>query len=125
MTQLTDIQSLDWSLRLGEPGSVEQDLDDIDQCIRVIVGTRKGSVPLRPLFGCDAWLWLDAPVDVALPNVVREVYSAIGDPTYGEPRAEIVAVTLAPGGDEAHWKIRITWQPSGAAGQQITEVSHG
>lgn len=122
MTQLPDIQSADWSPLLGEFGSVVEDLDDIDQCIRVIVGTPKGSVPLRPLFGCDAWRWIDAPVDVALPNVVREVHAAIG---MWEPRAEIVGVTLSPGSDEAHWKIHITWQPASGGAQQITEVSNG
>lgn len=122
MTQLSDIQSADWSPLIGTPGEAVEALDDIDQCIRIILGTRKGSVPLRPLFGCDAWLWLDAPVDVALPNVVREVYAAIG---MWEPRAEIVSVTLAPGDDESHWKIRVTWQPVGGSDQQLTEVSNG
>nr|WP_294864341.1 GPW/gp25 family protein [uncultured Pseudogulbenkiania sp.] len=122
MIQLSDIQSADWSPQLGEPGVVVEDLDDIDQCIRIVIGTPKGSVPLRPLFGCDAWLWQDAPVDVALPNVVREVYAAIA---MWEPRAEIVGVTLSPGDDEAHWKIRITWQPASGDSQQITEVSNG
>lgn len=122
MTQLSDIQSADWSPLLGEFGSVVEDLDDIDQCIRIIVGTPKGSVPLRPLFGCDVWRWLDAPVDVALPNVVREVYAALG---MWEPRAEIVGVTLTPGASESHWKIRVTWRPVGDDEQQITEVSNG
>lgn len=122
MTQLPDIQSANWSPLLGEFGGVVEDLDDIDQCIRIIVGTPRGSVPLRPLFGCDVWRWLDAPVDVALPNVVREVYAAIG---MWEPRAEVVGVTLAPGDDESHWKIRVTWQLAGDEEQQITEVSHG
>lgn len=122
MTQLSDIQSADWSPLLGEFGGVVEDLDDIDQCIRIILGTFKGSDPLRPLFGCDAWRWLDAPVDVALPNVVREVYAAIG---MWEPRAEVVGVTLTPGDDESHWKIRVTWQPAGGDEQQITEVSNG
>lgn len=121
MTQLPDIQSADWSPQLGALGEVVEALSDIDQCIRIILGTRKGSDPLRPLFGCDAWLWLDAPVDVALPNVVREVYAAIG---MWEPRAEIVSVTLAAGDDEAHWKIRVIWRPAGGD-QQITEVSRG
>lgn len=122
MTQLPEIQSADWSPLLGEFGSVVEDLDDIDQCIRIILGTFKGSDPLRPLFGCDAWRWLDAPVDVALPNVVREVYAAIG---MWEPRAEVVGVTLVPGDSESHWKIRVTWQPAGDDEQQITEVSNG
>lgn len=115
-----DIQSADWSLQLGGDGAVEA-LDDIDQCIRIIVVTPKGTEPLRPLFGCDAWRWLDAPVDVALPNVVREVHAAIA---MWEPRARIVSVTLAPGGHEAHWRIRIRWQPVDSITEQITEVSH-
>lgn len=122
MTQLSEIKSANWSAQLGAFGEVVEDLDDIDQCICTIIATRKGTVPLRPLFGCDAWLYLDAPVDVALPNVVREVYAAI---EMWEPRAEIVGVTLAAGDDDSHWKIRITWQPASGGEQQTTEVSHG
>lgn len=120
--QLPDILSAYWSPRLGEFGGVVEDLADIDQCIRIIVATPKGSDPLRPLFGCDAWKYQDAPVDVALPNVVREVYSAIA---MWEPRAALVGVTFAAGDDESHWRIRITWRPVGGNGQQITEVDNG
>lgn len=122
MTPPSDIRAADWSVRLGELGAVEQGLDDIDQCIRVIVGTPKGSVPLEPLFGCDAWLWLDAPVDVALPHVVREVYDAIA---MWETRAVLDGVTLVAGDDAAHWRIRIGWHPAGGGDGQDTEVAYG
>ncbi|MGC0151052.1 GPW/gp25 family protein [Chromobacterium vaccinii] len=121
MKQLPEILSADWSPMLGAQGEVVEDVADIDQCIRIILVTRPGTDPLRPLFGCDAWRWLDAPVDVALPHVVREVYAAID---MWEPRAEVVAVTLAPGEGEAHWNIRVSWQPAGGAPLQ-TEVSYG
>lgn len=119
---LTDIQSADWSLALGEQGAVVEDVDDIDQCIRTILGTRRGSVPLEPLFGCDAWQWLDAPVDIALPNVVGDVLAALA---MWERRADILGVTLAPGGDDGHWRIRVSWQPVGSNATRTTEASHG
>ncbi|ERE07147.1 GPW/gp25 family protein [Pseudogulbenkiania ferrooxidans] len=121
MKQLPEILSADWSPQLGALGEVVEDVADIDQCIRIILTTQPGTDPLRPLFGCDVWRWLDAPVDIALPHVVREVYAAIG---MWEPRAEVVGVTLSPGDGESHWRVRVNWQPAGAPSQRQTEVSY-
>ena len=113
----------DWSMRLGASGELVEDIQDIHQCIRIIVRTPKGSDPLRPLFGCDAWLWQDAPIDVALPHVVRDVYAAL---QAWEPRAALVGVQLVPvSAEEGHWSVRITWQPVSGGDVQTTEVMYG
>lgn len=89
-TTLTDITAADWSPKLGEPGSVVENLDDINQCIKVILETPKGSRAHEPLFGCDAWKFLDQPLGEALPRIVNAVIEAVEE---WEPRAKLVSVT--------------------------------
>jgi phage baseplate assembly protein W len=118
-TTLNDIVSADWSLALdppGEPGAgigkVVQGLADVNQCLQIILNTPKGSDPLRPTFGADVWRYIDAPVNAAIPAIVREVTEAI---TRWEPRVTVISVVVipAPGGDTqagAHLNIAITWR---------------
>jgi len=117
---LVDIQSVDWSLELDStagdgPGSgignVVQGLADINQCIAIILTTPKGTDPFRPDFACDVWKYVDKPLTLSLPQIVREVTEAI---TKWEPRVTLISVVpeaLDPndqGG--AHLSIDITWQ---------------
>lgn len=88
-TTLTDIAAADWSIKLNEPGSVVENLDDINQCLLVILNTPKGSRAHEPLFGCDVWQYLDQPISSALPGVVAAVIEAV---TEWEPRVKLVSV---------------------------------
>jgi phage baseplate assembly protein W len=135
---LDDIQSADWSLMLdsslnsfqpsaisGQPeagsgiGNVVQGVDDVNQCIGIILGTPKGSDPLRPTFACDLWQWIDAPVNVARPYLVREIVEAI---TKWEPRVRVLSVVIGLVG-LGQLSIAITWQlkvdVSGAGSQKL------
>jgi phage baseplate assembly protein W len=135
---LDDIQSADWSLMLdsslnsfqpsvisGQPepgsgiGNVVQGVDDVNQCIGIILGTPKGSDPLRPTFACDLWQWIDAPVNVARPHLVREIVEAI---TKWEPRVRVLSVVIGLVG-LSQLSIAITWQlkvdVSGAGSQKL------
>src|ERR1700722_16301764 len=94
-TTLTDIISADWSLELdtsGEPGSgvgnVVQGLADVNQCIQIILTTPRGSDPLKPTFGADVWRYIDAPINAAIPAIVREVTEAV---TRWEPRVKVIS----------------------------------
>ena len=53
-----------WQLA-PEGSGVVQGADDIDQCIRNILSTRKGADVTRPDFGSDHYKWLDTPEAVA------------------------------------------------------------
>jgi hypothetical protein len=86
---LADITAADWSPKLGEPGSVVENLDDINQCIKVILATPKGSRAHEPLFGCGVWQFLDQPLTEALPRIVNAVIEAVEE---WEPRAKLVSV---------------------------------
>jgi phage baseplate assembly protein W len=109
---LADIQSADWSLKLGAIGQVVQGVADVDQCIAIILTTPRGSDPLRPTFGADIWSFLDYPIDEALPAVVREITAAI--PAW-EPRVQLLGVNVLPVLDSgaqagAQLTITVTWQ---------------
>lgn len=102
MTQLSN--SLHWQPALGSSGIVEAEAD-IDQAIRVILGTPKGSDPHRPDFGSNLQLYLDYPIDQAVPHLVRETVEAIG---LWEPRCELVKVT--PSINAAQITLRMQWK---------------
>jgi uncharacterized protein len=129
---LDDIISADWSLELDSSsitqmssagiGNVVQGIADINQCIAIILATPKGSDPLRPTFACDLWQWMDAPVTVARPALVRETVEAI---TKWEPRVRVVSVVVnLVAGTLSNLSITIVWQlkvdVSGAGNQQLT-----
>lgn len=77
MTNLNEITYVDWQYKLNEIGSVVEGADDINQCIAIILQTKKGSVPLRPTFGSDIFKYIDYPISEAKPNIVRETIDAI------------------------------------------------
>lgn len=122
MTTLADITAADWSIKLDEPGSVVENLDDINQCLRVILETPKGSRAHEPLFGCDVWLFLDQPFTSALPGIVNAVISAVAE---WEPRVKLTSVVVQR--DEAgsgRITLQIEWKlVDSDAGVQQTEVT--
>jgi Bacteriophage baseplate protein W len=139
-TTLSDIKSADWSLMLdtsGDPGSglggVVMGVDDVDQCIAIILTTPKGTDVLRPTFGTDIWKYIDAPITEAGPAVVREVTQSI---TQWEPRVKVLTVTTTPllnvaAQPGAHVEITVAWQlnlgtaPSPAQNTTVTVASAG
>ena len=135
-TTLADITSADWSLMLDTTaaalglstglGNVVQGLADVDQCIRIICTTPKGTDPFRPTFACDMWNWLDKPINIARAHIVREVFEAI---IIWEPRVTVLSVNVAPVLDGspqsgAHLTVSVTWQINlgGAPSARVTTV---
>jgi len=117
---LADVTSHDWSLALDEsvnssaPGSglgqVVQSLDDITQCLRIIVTTPKGTDPLRPDFAVDIFDYIDRPINQFLPRFVRTVTDAIAK---YEPRVVLLNVTVQPTQDQTFGRLNgvLTWRP--------------
>jgi phage baseplate assembly protein W len=133
----TDITSADWSLMLdansqasaaasGAPmagsgiGNVVQGITDINQCIGIIMSTPKGSDPLRPRFACDLWRWIDKPLTVARPGIVREMVEAV---TIWEPRVRLLSVVVTAQGI-SQLLIALTWRlkvdTTGLGNQRLT-----
>lgn len=86
------IKSSEWAISLNGVGQLVQGLDDIRQCISIILNTRKGTDPLRPNFGVGVFEYIDKPVNTALPNMRKSIIDAIGE---FEPRVELTKVTAS------------------------------
>ncbi|MDD2870075.1 GPW/gp25 family protein [Neomegalonema sp.] len=113
-----DIAAADWQPRLGAHGEIVAGLEDIHQCVRIILLTPKGSVPHRPEFGSDLWRYLDRPIAEALPHVVRESVDAL---RRWEPRIEVIRVApqnLAT----THLRLTVEWRLNGRGEMIATEV---
>ena len=118
MTDVREIDALNWQPRLDADGEVVTDLADIGQAIAIILTTPKGSDPHRPGFASDLWRYLDMPVTQARPHVIRESVAAIEE---WEPRARIRGVEVEPG--NARMRVRVRWVPAdGLDAEQTTEV---
>ena len=120
MTPITQITARNWQLALDQPGDVVADLDDINQCIRVILTTPKGTDPLRPEFACDLWRYIDYPIDRATPHIVREAWDAIE--TF-EPRIELINITPRLGDEPSQIVVSIVWRLRDQDQQSTTEVT--
>lgn len=115
--RVQDIQAVDWSMQIGTIGAVVEETEDINQCIGIILTTRLGADPHRPLFGCNAWLHLDKPIPVARPLVVADVVEAL---ELWEPRITIVRVTTEFSGNTV--TVLVEWQFIGDDTINKTEV---
>lgn len=119
ITDFKTITASDWSCKLGSLGEVVAYIEDIGQCINIILATPKGSDPLRPEFGSDIWRYIDYPIDRAIPHIVRESIDAI---LTWEPRVEVVSVSSRLG-DIGQLIISVVWNLKGGIEQFSTEVA--
>lgn len=105
------------------PDGIEhvQGEEDLHQCIRNILSTRKGSDVLRPDFGSDHFDYIDQPYDIAVPNFVREIYIAIEK---WEKRVVVQEVHVS--GQAPHFNFEIKWSVADDIGRQIytTEINN-
>jgi phage baseplate assembly protein W len=117
---LNQIKSADWSLSLTTPGAVVEGDADISQCIFIILSTEKGSDPLRPEFGTNIFRFIDAPVNVAAANIVREIIEGVG---LWEPRVEVKTVVYAV--EDSRLKFTVNWERIGSRVTGQTELALG
>lgn len=124
MTPITlpEINAVYWSPKLGAVGEVVTDADDINQCIRIILQTPKGSDPHRPDFGARLGDYIDRPINTARPHLIREATQAVLD---WEPRIELVSVKVFLAQPELEIQqvvIQVVWRLPQGINQQVTEV---
>lgn len=117
-TPYTSITATHWQPTLGTSGEVVEGLRDIDQAIRIILSTPKGSDPHRPEFGSDLHLYLDWPTNRVTPHLVREAVDAIRQ---WEPRVSVVQVQIQI--HAAQITVRVKWRVAGEV-PQLTEVPY-
>ena len=104
MTNLNEITYVDWQCKINEIGSIAEGIDDINQCISIILQTPKGSDPHRPDFGSDILTYVDYPINIAKANIVRETIDAV---TKWETRINITKTEVEVNFEEIF--IRIEW----------------
>ena len=104
MTTLNEIKYVDWQYKLNEIGEVAAGIEDINQCIAIILSTQKGSVPHRPTFGSDILKYVDYPINSAKANIIRETIDAINQ---WETRVNIDSVSVEI--DTTHLNIQVQW----------------
>lgn len=114
----TDITAAHWQPALGTPGGVVEGLRDIDQAIRIVLTTPKGSDAHRPDFGSDLHLYIDWPTNRVTPHLVRESVDAI---RRWETRVSVVQVQVSI--DDEHVIVRVQWRVADGV-PQLTEVPY-
>ncbi|MCA6221926.1 GPW/gp25 family protein [Photorhabdus sp. P32] len=100
----TNSHSAFWQFALKNSGKIACGLDDIAQAILIILRTPCGSDPHRPEFGSNLHLYIDYPIDRAIPHIVRESVDAI---TRWEPRCQLLSVNPTVNGE--HLTLRVNW----------------
>ena len=96
-----------WQKALNVYGGIVEGADDINQALNVILKCPKGCDPLRPQFGSAIWQYIDQPINIATPHIVREVWDAI---TLWEPRIQLTSVSCFVGSSPGQIIITLVWQ---------------
>jgi phage baseplate assembly protein W len=114
-----------WQFALGTAGEIVSGLDELSQALKILITTPKGSVPLRPDFGCDLQAHLDKPGPQAIADLIREISKAVAtwEPRITLQTIKVKSITVGGG-----LTLAITWTPttdttSSTDTAQTTEVS--
>lgn len=99
------LKSADWQLSADEFGTLVQGVDDIMQCVRIILETAKRSDPLRPEFGTNIYKYIDQPGTLVAPKIVQEIVDGI---TTWEPRVTLKSVSYTLQGEHVIYNISFT-----------------
>ena len=118
MTNLNEITYVDWQLKLNTIGSIAEGAEDINQCIAIILLTRKGTVPHRPTFGSNVYKYVDYPINEATPNIIRDATDAINE---WETRIKISSIEVEI--EESNIKIKVEWTLKGSLTKGSTTVT--
>jgi phage baseplate assembly protein W len=113
--------NIEYSLSLSKQGEIVQGADDIKQCIRIIATTPTGSDPLRPLFGCDAYKYLDLPINVALTGIYKELFESL---EIWEERIENITFTHVLSDDGSNLIVRIKYDIKNTVNTDQADVTY-
>ena len=104
MTTLNEITYVDWQYKLNKIGSVAEGVEDINQCIAIILLTHKGSDPLKPTINKEKNKYINYPKNSEKANIIRESIEAIEK---WETRIKVDSVIVEI--KETQIKIQIQW----------------
>lgn len=118
MVDLRTLNATWWQPKLGTFAELVTGLDDIDQCLRVILTTPPGTDPLRPRFALDLLAFIDKPIHQIRPKLVRGVLDAI---TIWEPRVKVLRVAVDQP-DLSSLRVGVLWEPVAGGEARWTTV---
>lgn len=116
MALISDIQNSFWQTSATTPSEIVQGLADVQQCIRTILFTQKGTAVLVPDFGIDLLAYIDRPINETKAALRREILEQM---ERYEPRAEIERITFEVSGSQL--LITVYWTADNSA-LQSTQV---
>ena len=119
MTNIYDIESVNWQISVAGAGEVAQNLSDIRQCIGIIITTSRGTDPLRPEFGTDIYKYVDKPVNVAAPSIVKEIITAL---QLWEPRVRVKSLVYTLDGERILFDMYLGLLINGESAQILFEI---
>lgn len=115
MTTITDTRN--WQVSIDDPLAIVEGIDDITQCVYIILTTVPGSDPLRPTFGSNVYKYLDKPLESVRAQIIYAATEAI---SRWEKRIEVAACTVV--GDAGKTTITVAGTIVASA-EQITITS--
>ena len=113
---INEIRSVNWQLSVLGIGNISEGIDDIRQCVQIILTTTKGSDPMRPLFGSDIWQHVDKPVNIASALISAEIVDAL---VKWEPRIILKGIVYNIDGSKIDFDLNIELIESG----ETTQIS--
>lgn len=66
-----------WQVSLKDPAAIVEGVEDITQCIYIILTTIPGSDPLRPAFGSNVYKYLDKPLESVKAQIIYAIIEAV------------------------------------------------
>lgn len=104
-SKITEATSQDWQLALNSNDALVQGVNDISQCVQIILNTTPGSDPFRPTFGTNYLDHIDTPITVGAPRMVNEIVNAINT---WEKRVTITSVNWRAVSEAVEYEISWT-----------------
>jgi phage baseplate assembly protein W len=118
---VNNIESLNWSPKLGSFGEIVENVEDIEQCIKIILTTPRGSDPHRPTFASGIFNYIDYPQTAIKQYLIRETYESL---LTWEPRINIDGVKILFNQQQlGSIDIEIAWSVKDSSLQTITIVN--
>lgn len=117
-----DIRAEWWGYKLFNPG-VAQDLEQLDQALKVVLTTAQGTDVHRPEFSTGIWNYIDYPIPRATAPVVRDSTEAV---ERWEPRVTLETVDVLQFNPElSSLTVNVSWQvaDSSVAAETTVEVT--
>lgn len=102
-----------WQVSIEDSAKIVEGVEDIRQCIHIILTTIPGSDPLRPEFGSDVYRYLDRPHEDIEADIIYAVTQSLAR---WEKRITVTKCTLTRKGIDG---LIVTVEGETAAGTII------